>query len=72
MDEKEALAINKKRYMFGNFDANVENEKRAVSSNSVKEVEDTIEAEFEELLDITSSALKDIEDGPDIPDSDLE
>ena len=68
LEEKETVAITKKRYMFGNFDVDSKEKTSASDSN---EVEDTIEAEFEELLDITSSALKDIEDGPDIPESDL-
>ena len=68
-EEEEEINNMQKRFMFGNFNA----QRAELGAGSAAEggaADGALEAEFDEEID--ESALKDFEEGPDVPEADLE
>ena len=70
-EEEEEINNMQKRFMFGNFNAQRADRKLGAGSAAAagEEADGALEAEFDE---IDESALKDFEEGPDVPEADLE
>lgn len=72
-EEEEEINNMQKRFMFGNFNAQRADRKLGAGSAAAagEEADGALEAEFDEE-EIDESALKDFEEGPDVPEADLE